>query len=277
MKSLFGIILSSLVVGCIPSQAQVIPSITDSSMKIGPAGEIEITATCKLEIRPVAPYVGAPYSARKIFQQTQILPDGTKITRTEPDTLRYFRDSAGRERFEYPFRRPKNFPRSRSLPVQVEILDPVAGYHYIFDEVNHIVHQGVMPLSTFKFSPPFRKQSATATPPSPGGDGRPRVMVEDLGTRVMDGIVVEGSRATTTHPPGSVGNDRPVTTMSEVWTSPDLGIPVVMISTDLSAAETIGRYFEISRKEPDPSLFQIPPGYRVVHETGPFAIRFTLR
>jgi hypothetical protein len=63
----------------------------------------------------------------------------------------------------------------------------------------------------------------------------------------------------------------------ETWNSPDLPFPVFRKINDPRTGEEKMAYFNIRRGEPDPRLFQIPEGYQIVDETGPFAITFTLR
>src|SRR5580700_11627175 len=45
---------------------------------------------------------------------------------------------------------------------------------------------------------------------------------EDLGSQTMEGVFVTGLRTTHTIPAGQIGNDKPISIVTEVWTSPDL-------------------------------------------------------
>ena len=54
-----------------------------------------------------------------------------------------------------------------------------------------------------------------------GGD-QGQVNTEDLGSQTMEGVQVTGVRTTRTIPAGEIGNDRPISIVTEVWTSPDL-------------------------------------------------------
>ncbi len=74
------------------------------------------------------------------------------------------------------------------------------------------------------------------------------------------------------HSRGSLHNDRPVTTTSEHWESPQLQISVYSQSTSPQGTVTTITLKDLSVAEPDPSLLQVPPGYRVVDETGPFTV-----
>jgi hypothetical protein len=81
----------------------------------------------------------------------------------------------------------------------------------------------------------------------------------------MEGVLVQGQRTTTVYPEGFFGNDRPITTVNETWTSPDLKIMVLSKTSDPRSGESTTRLTNISRAEPDPSLFQVPPDYQIVN------------
>lgn len=82
--------------------------------------------------------------------------------------------------------------------------------------------------------------------------------------------MAEGSRTTVTYPVGAVGNDRPLTTTTETWTSPELKMVVLSKNSDPRSGESTTRLTNISRSEPDPSLFQIPADYEIIEpQTAP--------
>jgi hypothetical protein len=62
---------------------------------------------------------------------------------------------------------------------------------------------------------------------------------------------------------------------SEVWYSQDLELVVLWKDFDPRTGENIRRLAKLSRAEPEYSLFQPPPGYTIVDETGPFTITIT--
>jgi hypothetical protein len=258
-------------------QAQIMPSMVTSSMKVLPNKEFDIRATYKMEPGPIPALAGGPFSGRKIFQQDQELSNGTKISRQTPTVMTY-KNSAGSMRVEWPFRKPNNCPPEWELPLQVEFIDAVAGYHYVLDTVHHVAHRGPIEITRGKPAPTTPRAAAQAPPiPSPDSN-RPRSSTEPLGNTVIDGVAVEGSRTTTVYPAGSrMGNDRPVTTTSEVWGSPELGAPLFRKSNDPRSGDEKSAYFDIDRNEPNPALFQVPADYQIVDESGPFAITFRFR
>jgi len=92
------------------------------------------------------------------------------------------------------------------------------------------------------------------------------VKFERLGTQVIDGLLMEGTRSTRIVPQGAQGNDRPMTMVSEQWSSPDLQVVVLSKTTDPRMGESTRSLIHLSRVEPDSSLFQPPPDYQVVDE-----------
>ena len=90
---------------------------------------------------------------------------------------------------------------------------------------------------------------------------------EVLGARSIEGVQAVGHRRTTTIPAGAIGNDLPITIVSEEWVSPDLNLLVMTHRVDPRSGESSYRLVNIHREEPDPSLFQVPPDYPV-RETG---------
>lgn len=48
---------------------------------------------------------------------------------------------------------------------------------------------------------------------------QPLVSQESLGSRIIQGISAEGTRVIVTYPEGLIGNDRPLRSISEIWSS----------------------------------------------------------
>ena len=84
---------------------------------------------------------------------------------------------------------------------------------------------------------------------------------ESLGTQVLEGVIAEGVRTTSTLEMGAIGNDRPINVVSERWMSGDLKTVVMTKHNDPRAGEEIFRLTNVNRNEPDPALFQLPSGY----------------
>lgn len=94
---------------------------------------------------------------------------------------------------------------------------------------------------------------------------------------MIEGLTVEGMRMTRTLPEGAEGNDRPIVSVTEQWSSPDLRVTVLSKTIDPRQGETTRTLIHLSRAEPDISLFQPPPDYRVVEETVSVTINHQVR
>ena len=84
----------------------------------------------------------------------------------------------------------------------------------------------------------------------------------------MEGLVVQGRRTTVTYPAGSMGNDRDITNVSEIWTNQELHLMILQVHSDPRNGETTTKIENLSRTQPDPNLFLPLPDYQVV-DAGP--------
>jgi hypothetical protein len=198
---------------------------------------------------------GAPYSAEAINERVQTLADGTHITQPVQKT-KFYRDSQGRTRIERTFPAPAG---AVAGPATIEINDPVSGAHYTLHERNHTAYR----ISLVDERPPAPPHINAQLTPHSQSEGPQRTR-ESLGTQTIEGIVAEGTRMTSVYPPGSIGNDRPITVVTETWRSPELNLTVFSEISDPRSGETTSRLTNISRAEPDAALFQIPPDYEIV-------------
>lgn len=235
---------------------------------------------------------GMPYSAEQVSENKQTLADGTNISQPVI-TIKMFRDAAGRTRSERPMSYGYRGPQE--VPVIVEINDVVAGYRYVLDSVNKVAHRSAIPTPAqrrgaaggFVGYPSAASQGSTPAPAAVTRPAAPKATVgppppgpentnESLGTQVIEGLTCEGRRVTTTYPTGSMGNDRPMITTSETWVSIDLKVLVLSKRKDPRSGENTMQLKNISRAEPEYSLFQPPSDYKIVDETGPFDITINM-
>jgi hypothetical protein len=86
---------------------------------------------------------------------------------------------------------------------------------------------------------------------------------QDLGQQTIEGVTANGSRTTTVIPAGAIGNEQPITIVSEQWFSPDLEMLVLTQHSDPRVGETTYRLTNITRSEPDRALFQVPSDYTI--------------
>ncbi|HUL33744.1 MAG TPA: hypothetical protein VL128_07665 [Candidatus Eisenbacteria bacterium] len=253
---------------------------------------------------PLSPVVGAPYSATVISESVQTLADGTRIVQSNTGNMA--RDSQGRTRQDMPLPSIGNLSAANA-PHLVVIHDPVAQLSYTLN----LTDQTAQKLSTPP--PPPLPAAASGSGSAPGGTVTMRVITggtaplppdsvadtmaapagglfiqkqvlgddeahtttEDLGSQTMEGVLVTGVRTTHVIPAGEIGNDRPITIVSEVWTSPDLKTIVYSKRDDPRMGETTFRLTNVLRSEPDPALFTVPANFKV--SDGPKPIIYTAR
>jgi hypothetical protein len=117
--------------------------------------------------------------------------------------------------------------------------------------------------------------------PPPGGAGVPagvafqaRLLaprgagtVTALPPDTIEGLKAEGKRTTWTLEAGRIGNEKPITLVHEVWTSPELGITLRSRDLDPMSGEEVYRVQNLKRGDPDPALFRVPADFK--RETPP--------
>lgn len=222
---------------------------------------------------------GAPYSAEAVTERIQMLSDGNRIV--HKNTSRLYRDAEGRTRREQEFGMIGNLVSAEEPPLNIFINDPVAGEHYVLDPKEQTArkvklgkpHTKIMkaPKPGEKFEREIVADHIVVAPEaSPAvkhvmkfdrkaGDFK----TEQLGKQVMEGIDVEGTRSIHTIPAGEIGNERPIEVITEKWFSPELNVLVMTKHIDPRFGETTYRLTAINKGDQDPSLFQIPAGYKV--------------
>lgn len=87
--------------------------------------------------------------------------------------------------------------------------------------------------------------------------------VQQLGTKVVEGVQADGTRTTITIPAGQIGNEKPIQIVDEVWRSPELQVIVHSEHSDPRMGTTMYSLQNISRSDPSPELFQVPADYTV--------------
>ena len=248
----------------------------------GPAGAM----AWGFEKGPAAVVKGAPYSATMNNESIQTLADGNRIVQTSTGTV--LRDSQGRTRQDAALPAIGNLSAA-SAPHLVFIQDPVAGTSYTLNLTDKTAWKNPT-LPAGKGAPGASVGSSTffihteggmppLPPPPPmlaetkrlAGDEQTEANTESLGSQTMEGVAANGVRTTRTIPAGQVGNDRPISIVTEVWTSTDLKTIVSSKRNDPRMGEQTFRLTNIVRSEPDPSLFTVPPDFKII-DGGPKTI-----
>jgi len=238
------------------------------------------------------PVQGAPYSATVTNESVQALADGNRIVQKSSGTTA--RDSQGRTRQDAALPAIGNLSAANA-PELVFIQDPVAQVSYTLNLAEKTAQK--MPV----FPPPPGAPAGVGTiavsagapaaavaetfvaevgAEAPGPESAPappmtfhksifigehaEAKTEDLGSQMMEGVLANGVRMTRTIPAGQIGNEKPLSIVTEVWTSPELKTIVYSKRSDPRMGEQIFRLTNITRAEPDAALFAVPAGYKIV-------------
>jgi hypothetical protein len=228
-----------------------------------------------------APAQGAPYSATITNESVQTLADGNRIVQESTGTTA--RDSQGRTRQDAPLPAIGNLSATNA-PHIVFIMDPVAQMSYNLNLTDKSAQKlpipagggGAVggaagtpgPVFVARFVAGPAPGSAPPLPPiammkAIGPEEQADVSTEDLGSQTMEGLLVTGVRTSRTIPSGEIGNEKPISIVTEVWTSPDLKTIVYSKRTDPRMGEQTFKLTNIVRAEPDPSLFTVPADFKL--------------
>lgn len=90
-----------------------------------------------------------------------------------------------------------------------------------------------------------------------------------LGSKEIEGVKVNGERTTWTVEAGKQGNEKPMVTTREVWTSPELMLTVSSRDFDPRTGEVTYKLSNIKRGEPDANLFKVPADYEKARTPAP--------
>ena len=243
------------------------------------------------------PILGAPYSATITNESIQTLADGNRLVQTSTGSTA--RDSQGRTRQDTVLPPIGNLSAANA-PHLIFIHDPIAQTSYTLNLTEKTAQKmpALPPLgggtagvggTVFAMKvdgngaplPPPDAMATTVAAPGPGvffekhlsTTGQDQGNTEDLGSETMEGVLVNGVRMTHTIPAGQIGNDRPITIVSEVWTSPDLKTVVYSKRSDPRMGEQTFRLTNIVRTEPSPSLFAVPADFKIVDGPQPIFYR----
>jgi hypothetical protein len=241
---------------------------------------------------PGATVQGAPYSATVTNESVQTLADGNRIVQNSTGTIA--RDSQGRTRQDTMLPPIGNLSAANA-PHLIFIHDPVAQTSYTLNLTDKTAQK--MP------APPLPPMPLPPGAPGPGPDAlfiqasgvataagqlpdppiiaqkvviradQGQATTEDLGSQTMEGVFVAGVRTTRTIPAGQIGNDKPITIVTEVWTSPDLKTIVYSKRSDPRMGDQTFQLTNITRSEPDPSLFTVPADFKLVEGPKPIIYR----
>ena len=199
----------------------------------------------------ITPVPDAAFTGVIKVDRTIVQPDGkVESLKTIRDTAR---DSRGRIYNVFRALVPADFAGTPPT-IRVHFYDPqTRNYTYLYPN-HHIYVTG-----TVNHPPAAEPADLIA---SPAGNSAPLnqfTKEQDLGTQSIEGITAHGVRETQTIP-SSTGSE--VVLTDEYWYSDDLHMNVMVKHSDPRKGSVTMTLTQATRTDPDPSLFQIPEGYK---------------
>ena len=186
----------------------------------------------------------SPFSAEIIIENTRRLFDGSTATKQTIGAI--FRDAAGRTRREQTLEDIGGVSIGEPQKL-IFINDFVGKMNYFIDVNRKVVRRNPLPNN-----PPIQNEFEPR-------NGK----TESLGSKMLEGVKVEGTRTTVEIPAGQIGNDKPLQAVTERWFSPDLQMIVYSRHIDPLAGEQIFRLVNIKLGEPSAELFIAPKDFKV--------------
>lgn len=234
---------------------------------------------------------GKPYSADTSTETVQTLTDGNRIAHRT--VSKFYRDSEGRTRREQTF---GNVDPEHPSPHEVKVFidDPVNGTAFVvdpgsksaekvqrtrkfLDERNGGDDGTVIMFKSVKDSEigaqvmpdhvmtKFRDEhdGNPSTIVLDMQDDKRNVVNEDLGTKNIEGVDCSGTRKTITIPAGEVGNEKPISIVTETWFSTTIGAVVLSSTDDPRFGKTTYQLANVQLNEPARTLFEPPADFKV--------------
>jgi hypothetical protein len=232
---------------------------------------------------------GKPYSADTSTETVQTLADGNRIAHRT--VSKFYRDSEGRTRRETTF---GNVDPEHPSPHEVKVFidDPVSGTALVLDPGSKTLEKlqrtrilsdvqrddtdgAEIMVKLAKDNEPngqtapakvFFNRDHSSKPDDLAlviSDENRNIVREDLGTRNIGGVDCTGTRQTSTIPAGAIGNDKPISIVTETWFSEAIGAVVESISDDPRYGKTTYQLTNLQLSEPSRSLFEPPANFKV--------------
>jgi hypothetical protein len=235
---------------------------------------------------------GKPYSADTSTETVLTLADGNRIVHRT--VSKFYRDSDGRTRREQTF---GNVDPEHPSPHEVKVFvdDPASGTAYVLDPGSKSGDKVQRPRKFFFDERPGEddgtnimfnsvKDGEVGEQGAPGRmmikfrdehSGNPNVAVtqmpdekrdvakEDLGTRNIEGVDCSGTRQTITIPVGAVGNEKPISIVTETWFAPAIAAVVQSTTDDPRYGKTTYQLTNVLLSEPARSMFEPPATFKL--------------
>jgi hypothetical protein len=199
----------------------------------------------------VPPLPNAPFTANVDTEWTQYLDDGS--TRVIKNHRLIARDGLGRVFQERRTFGPDGSPMQSQL-TSTELSEPATHTIALCNARTRVCELRFYGAAT----------SAPLQPAGTSPNGSSSLVRDNLGTRDLNGLELVGTRETQTISSALTGSDRPLVVVKEFWYSPLLGVNVLTKRVDPRSGTELFTVTDIRQSEPDPGLFTMPPGVRVV-------------
>lgn len=212
----------------------------------------------------IPPIPNAPFTAIVHTQWIRSMIGGG--TYTVVNERQVARDRAGRIYEERWLLVPKDGKWISQMNV-IQVADPAAHTLlncFLLQMPHRCVVQQYDDSPTANYRPSLMQTGAL-----PNGDGF--LTHEDLGFQTIAGIDTQGIRDTVTYNRGVIGNDRTYNKVREFWFAPSLEINLRSEVTSPDFGKQIFNLTDIGTADPDPKLFEIPGGFKVVDRRTPAA------
>jgi hypothetical protein len=229
-------------------------------------------APCTMGLSPnsghgVNSIVGAPFLATAEIRFEQKLSDGNAVRSYARFHLA--RNNKGMTRSEGPLRCFKDVDGTTKLAYSIRTYDPeqklfrdwsvygdMVGWR---DRVIHTSHypESVAPEPSAENT--LKQQRSTAAAQWSASEYK----TENLGSKTMFGVSVQGTRMIRTIPAGKEGNEIEMVVIDEHWWSQELQQDLLVTHDDPRTGKSTYEIEELMFGEPDPSLFVAPEGYSI--------------
>ena len=224
----------------------------------------------------------APFSAEVVTLYDRALDNGGHIHRETRGKI--CRDSQGRlrtdsetpqpgtDKFEYT---TINDPVQRVMINLNPKLKTATIFHFAKGARPSATAMGSVGSAPVNIAPAQAAPRSAESKPTPGVSATSRMSAtigttspvqtrtEALGNKYIEGVNATGTRTTRIIDAGSVGNDKPIVSVSETWFSPELKMTVLTETDDGQSGHTTMKLINIVRTEPMAQLFQVPSDYTV--------------
>jgi hypothetical protein len=197
----------------------------------------------------VTPIPNAPLLAVVNTESSQLLKDGTSLNQKTLSAIA--RDRQGRIFNE----------RRALIPASETATPPILSIH-IYDPQTR-TSTFIDPQRQVAWQSTLNRPPAAAPPLATSSAANSYIKKENLGTRTMEGVEVHGVRDIQTIPAEANGGQE-VTVVDEYRYSEDLRLNMLAIHKDPRTGEQTTTVTQVDRSEPDPAIFEIPSGYKIL-------------